>query len=415
MVYCLHLWFASAVYCWRLCWHLVACGWFITPCGSILFALVYTVGTCGCFVAPCGSIQLSHMVALAHNNQNSDCTNAKNSDNFNLFDITDDEISSYPWKINNSDMHERVKKCLRDIDITNINYDEPIRSSIIDTDNPPTWIKNEFSDDEWKVISSNDNCHYKKFIRRSERFFSNSEGSAIKNHFKWIRKMKDYKYYNNEINEGTWQIDAISIPLKARSLTDVLLLMPEKSSKASSERKNSVISNSSSENFYKENEKPIKKKRKRNDEFIPRKRKKIGRKPDLMIMSKTRLFQKKLEFFVGEVSNSPWKEKSDKTNKDRKKLIRMLKDIYDHIAKTFFRFKMKIFCFDKPGFGLYRVRKVDEITIPVNIKDDFIDRTFEGLMTKVYVNNIKTTISSQRKGAKNLQWEKSLPKTMNSP
>lgn len=79
-------------------------------------------------------------------------------------------------------MHERVKKCLRDIDITNINYDEPIRSSIIDTDNPPTWIKNEFSDDEWKVISSNDNCHYKKFIRRSERFFSNSEGSAIKNH-----------------------------------------------------------------------------------------------------------------------------------------------------------------------------------------------------------------------------------------
>ncbi|CAG8566747.1 12395_t:CDS:2 [Rhizophagus irregularis] len=395
MVYCLHLWFASAVYCWRLCWHLVACGWFITPCGSILFALVYTVGTCGCFVAPCGSIQLSHMVALAHNNQNSDCTNAKNSDNFNLFDITDDEISSYPWKINNSDMHERVKKCLRDIDITNINYDEPIRSSIIDTDNPPTWIKNEFSDDEWKVISSNDNCHYKKFIRRSERFFSNSEGSAIKNH------------------------------------------LPEKSSKASSERKNSVISNSSSENFYKENEKPIKKKRKRNDEFIPRKRKKIGRKPDLMIMSKTRLFQKKLEFFVGEVSNSPWKEKSDKTNKDRKKLIRMLKDIYDHIAKTFFSkylylninsfknleiygiqitgFKMKIFCFDKPGFGLYRVRKVDEITIPVNIKDDFIDRTFEGLMTKVYVNNIKTTISSQRKGAKNLQWEKSLPKTMNSP
>ncbi|CAB4410354.1 unnamed protein product [Rhizophagus irregularis] len=287
----------------------------------------------------------------------------------------------HAWKINNSDMHERVKKCLRDIDITNINYDEPICSSIIDTDNPPTWIKNEFSDDEWKVIS---------------------KGSAIKNHFKWIRKMKDYKCYNNEINEGTWQIDAISIPLKysTRSLTDVLLLMPEKSSKASSERKNSVISNSSSENFYKENEKPIKKKRKRNDEFIPRKRKKIGRKPDLMIMSKTRLFQKKLEFFVGEVSNSPWKEKSDKTNKDRKKLIRMLKDIYDHIAKTFFSkysylninsfknleiygiqitgFKMKIFCFDKPGFGLYRVRKVDEITIPVNIKDDFIDELLKG-------------------------------------
>jgi hypothetical protein len=79
-------------------------------------------------------------------------------------------------------MHERIKKCLGDIDITNINYDEPICSSIIDTENPPTWIKSEFSNDEWRDISDNDNCHYKKFIRSSERFFFNLEGSAIKNH-----------------------------------------------------------------------------------------------------------------------------------------------------------------------------------------------------------------------------------------
>lgn len=79
-------------------------------------------------------------------------------------------------------MHERIKKCLGDIDIANINNDEPICSSIIDTENPPIWIKNEFSDDEWKLISDNDNCHYKKFIIRDERFFASSEGTAIKNH-----------------------------------------------------------------------------------------------------------------------------------------------------------------------------------------------------------------------------------------
>lgn len=49
---------------------------------------------------------------------------------------------------------------------------------------------------------------------------------------------------------------------------------------------------------------------------------------------------------------------------------------------------MKVFCFDKPGFGLYRVRKVDEITIPVNIKDDSIDRNFEGLMVCTKKNSI---------------------------
>ncbi|KAF0485584.1 hypothetical protein F8M41_022781 [Gigaspora margarita] len=58
--------------------------------------------------------------------------------------------------------------------------------------------------------------------------------------------MKDYKTYRAEINEGTWQMDAISIPLKysLRSITDAMLIIPEKSSQASSERKNSKSSGS---------------------------------------------------------------------------------------------------------------------------------------------------------------------------
>lgn len=70
-----------------------------------------------------------------------------------------------------------------------------------------------------------------------------------------------------------------------------------------------------------------------------------GKNPDFSIVSKAKLFQRKLELLVGEVLNSSWKEKNDKTNRDRKKLIRMLKDIYDRIAKTFFK-KYSFLIFD---------------------------------------------------------------------
>ncbi|CAG8801393.1 850_t:CDS:2, partial [Gigaspora rosea] len=43
-------------------------------------------------------------------------------------------------------------------------------------------------------------------------------------------------------------------------------------------------------------------------------------------------------------------------------------------------FTMKIYCLDKPDFGLYRVRKVDEVVIPVKTEDNKIDKIFEGLI-----------------------------------
>ncbi|KAF0485585.1 hypothetical protein F8M41_022782 [Gigaspora margarita] len=95
-----------------------------------------------------------------------------------------------------------------------------------------------------------------------------------------------------------------------------------------------------------------------------------GKNPDFSIVSKAKLFQRKLELLVGEVLNSSWKEKNDKTNRE----------IY---GVQITGFKMKILCLDKPGFGLYRVRKVDEITIPVKIEDNSIDKVFEKLMYSV--------------------------------
>ncbi|CAG8747913.1 13170_t:CDS:2 [Dentiscutata erythropus] len=107
-------------------------------------------------------------------------------------------------------MHYHIKKCLKEANLANISHDEPISSSIIDTENPPDWLKNEFSSRKWKMISDN-----------------SSYDIAIKEHYQWIRRQGDYKKYNNEINKGTWQIDTISMPLKylSRSLREALLIM----------------------------------------------------------------------------------------------------------------------------------------------------------------------------------------------
>ncbi|CAI2199265.1 4161_t:CDS:2, partial [Funneliformis geosporum] len=76
-------------------------------------------------------------------------------------------------------------------------------------------------------------------------------------------------------------------------------------------------------------------------------------------------------------------------------------------------FKMTILCLDKLGFGLYRIRTIDEVTIPVNVvENNSIDRTFEGLMTKEYVDNVKSTVKSKKRQAINLEWERSIPKTI---
>ncbi|CAI2196866.1 4687_t:CDS:2, partial [Funneliformis geosporum] len=184
----------------------------------------------------------------------------------------DGDISMYPWNIENTSMHERIKTCLRDVNLDNLDYDEPICSSIIDTEFPPIYIRKEFSNNEWEIISDNKHCYYKQFFRKNERFFTTSEDIAITQHFKWIREMENYKNYDVEINEGTWQIDAILIPLKysARCIPDIITLMPEKPSRASSERRNSVSSdtyNSSDEN--KENKESVTKKRKRKYEKLP--------------------------------------------------------------------------------------------------------------------------------------------------
>ncbi|CAI2197910.1 10730_t:CDS:2, partial [Funneliformis geosporum] len=188
-------------------------------------------------LAPCVRFSKSELSVLRsanfeeNNNQgliikNSSFTRSRKK--FYLFNITDGDISMYPWDIENTSMHERIKTCLRDVNLDNLDYDEPICSSIIDTEFPPIYIRKEVSNNEWEIISDNKHCYYKQFFRKNERFFTTSEDIAITQH------------------------------------------LPEKPSRASSERRNSVSSdtyNSSDEN--KENKESVTKKRKRKNEKLP--------------------------------------------------------------------------------------------------------------------------------------------------
>ncbi|CAG8826131.1 35837_t:CDS:2, partial [Gigaspora margarita] len=89
--------------------------------------------------------------------------------------IMKENLRSYPWEIEKSEMHDRIKKCLEKLnqeEALNINYDEPICSSIIDTENIPEWIRNEFSDKEWNIISDTSGCHYEF---NSEKYYEQLE------------------------------------------------------------------------------------------------------------------------------------------------------------------------------------------------------------------------------------------------
>ncbi|RIB21774.1 hypothetical protein C2G38_2175640 [Gigaspora rosea] len=91
----------------------------------------------------------------------------------------------------------------------------------------------------------------------------------------------------------------------------------------------------------------------------------------------------------------------------------MLKDVYDSIVEISFEkysfldidsFKeMEIYGGVKTtGFGLYRVRKVDEVVIPVKTENNNIDKIFEGLMFSVnqtmeYIEEVKKMAKIKKK------------------
>ncbi|CAG8735653.1 4568_t:CDS:2, partial [Gigaspora rosea] len=57
------------------------------------------------------------------------------------------------YKKDQSKDEHKISILGKKITALNINYDEPICSSIIDTENIPEWIRNKFSDKERNIIS----------------------------------------------------------------------------------------------------------------------------------------------------------------------------------------------------------------------------------------------------------------------
>ncbi|CAJ0767129.1 7267_t:CDS:2, partial [Entrophospora sp. SA101] len=120
-----------------------------------------------------------------------------------------------------------------------------------------------------------------------------------------------------------------------------------------------------------------------------------GKKPDFSFKIRKSSSEIKIKFKL-------LVENENKTKDDRYKLYRMMKDIHDYIFKTYISkfsgveivkigqleiyrvlvtgFKLIVFVLDRPGYGLYRVRKVDEVIIPVKKKDDKIILVLESLM-----------------------------------
>ncbi|CAJ0752948.1 11638_t:CDS:2, partial [Entrophospora sp. SA101] len=195
---------------------------------------------------------------------------------------------------------------------------------------------------------------------------------------------------DHELNEGTWEDHCISIPfnISSRGIPKLKLIMSEKASRSSKRQRNEVSSDDSKENHIVE---------------------KKSIKPDV-----------KFEFLVGEVCSQPWNEKEDKTNGDTGKLFRLMKDCYDSIALYFYEkfgtnysscwnlknleiygiivsgFEIIIYVLDQPGFGVYRIRKVVKLEIPV--KEENNDYY-------LYINKLMFAINEMEKLVENLNSE----------
>ncbi|CAJ0745927.1 2954_t:CDS:2, partial [Entrophospora sp. SA101] len=274
---------------------------------------------------------------------------------------------------------------------------------------PSSWLQNSFSNHEWSIIKDTSHSHYKQFQTSNCHLLKSGEIRDILNHFKRIHHLKDYLLEDEEVIEGTWTSDGIITPLKIAScaIPDIRLYSPEKQSKASKRRR--IISKSDNLNLDKEN-----------------------------LNS-----QKKREPIVGEIAYSPWDEDDIKTRNDQLKLYRMMKDLFDDIMKTnilkydkfvtadMFKsleiygilikgFQMFVFVLDKPGFGLYRIRKVDELTIPVKEKNDDVIKVYESLMfavkkTKEFIDELHENLRTKKKEDNDPWLLSSMPPTCKSP
>ncbi|CAJ0828503.1 15141_t:CDS:10, partial [Entrophospora sp. SA101] len=288
------------------------------------------------------------------------------------------------------------EECIREWPWTIDSISEIVTSEKLIRDSFEMVELEEISNISRSIINSSD---YQPVINKQNM-------KELVNHFKYLRKNQEYIEQDHELNEGTWEDHCISIPfnISSRGIPKLKLIMSEKASRSSKRRRNEVSSDDSKENH-----------------IVEKKRKKQGKRPDVIFVSRKSIKPDvKFEFLVGEVCSQPWNEKEDKMNGDTRKLFRLMKDCYDSIALYFYEkfgtnysscwnlknleiygiivsgFEIIIYVLDQPGFGVYRIRKVVKLEIPV--KEENNDYY-------LYINKLMFAINEMEKLVENLNSE----------
>ncbi|CAJ0915768.1 19754_t:CDS:10 [Entrophospora sp. SA101] len=131
--------------------------------------------------------------------------------------------------------------------------------------------------------------------------------------------------HDKSISEGTWENEGLLMHQEFSKMSD-FLGKPEKESDSSKYQCNNPNSSSSDESDRNKENKYTKK------------------------IASTRSRKICYEYLIGEVAGNTWDECIDKTSKDKKKLM---------------RFFLRLYVLDKPCYGLYRVKEVERIQLPV--------------------------------------------------
>ncbi|RIB22960.1 hypothetical protein C2G38_2172520 [Gigaspora rosea] len=285
-----------------------------------------------------------------------------------ILNLTDSDIIKRPWEIRKIEVQEIPKiktiphsiydnddRIIQSVEIDELDYDDPLMSSILDTSEPHEWLKNG---------RSLNIRHCSKWNKEDFLDSPKKNGNPFREYLNNKNEFKRRNYYgfkDKAMSEGSWALDGILMPLKFadRILKDIRLFCPEKPSDASKSRRNENKENEGdvSQLYVVQRDaldcfdivKTIEKrdmfnekyKKKTDSQNTKQKYFKIGRGKD--VEKRLRQWEKKCNYDNYDadlLKNFPLDTDVNirtglrKTNQNKRKLFRMLKDIYDDIFKA---------------------------------------------------------------------------------
>nr|CAG8632214.1 11463_t:CDS:2 [Entrophospora candida] len=230
-----------------------------------------------------------------------------------------------------------------------LNYDDPIVSSIVDTSNPHPWLRNNFSNEEWKKISDKSNSKINDV--GNVNFIGENHMNDLRNHFYFIRKNSTYTKKDKFINEGTWRSHCTTIPFNivTRDVGTLQLIMISIGSKR---RKLESISDNDSE-------------------------------------------EKTVYYLTTKYSY----KKYGKNSNNNKNLNLKNLEVFGAIISGF---NMEVYSLDKVGYKIYRIRLMRTLKIPVREDNNEYYRSLNQLMYAIHdmssmIENLDKSLKKEKK------------------